>query len=97
VRPPSQRGAWSRKRERDAPLLAKTLGVLEEVAGALVGLVELGLDLVAADVHGVEVRLKHAELLQRRERERESASRRARVNDEAAAGGEEEGRRDAHR
>lgn len=46
-----------------APLLTKTLGVLEEVLGAGVGLGELGLDLVAAEVHRVEVRLEHAQFL----------------------------------
>jgi len=63
----SEQGQWvfaeTRRKRVDAPLLSEALCVLEEVAGALVGPFEFGLDLVAADVHGVEVRLEHAELL----------------------------------
>lgn len=44
-------------------MFAQPLGVFEEIFRSRVGAVQLGLDFVTADVHGIEMRLEHAEFL----------------------------------
>lgn len=48
---------------RDTPLLPQSFGVLEQVASAGIGLLQLCLHLVTAYVHGVEVCLKVTQFL----------------------------------